>query len=468
VSKRALHVRRLAVHLALIGLAATLVPLAMSAQAEVVEPAAPPQATCGPGSLPETGRQGRVPPADRESGRSAKGYTCNATPIGSFGTAGGFKTLRYVDTAGRECAYFDVPPSSAEPGVQVLDMTNPKAPVRTATLTTPAMNSPHESLDLNQERGLLVAVMGNAMTAPGIFDVYDVSKDCRRPELLSSTPVGVAGHEGGMAPDGMTFYATSAITSTIVAIGLEDPRSPQPLWVGNHFTHGVSVSDDGRRVYLSLFPPSVLLPKGSPLSPVEPAGLRILDTGQIQDRLLNPQVPVISDLTWSTVSFPQNSVPLTIRGEPYLFEFDEFADFHDGIVGAARLVDLSDELQPRVVSDLRLEVNQSEHREEQKGDEGADALLGGYSAHYCAAPSRVDPQIVACSFILSGMRVFDISDPTRPREVAYDSPPQPGQVAAATVSAPTFVPERREIWYTDGKAGFRVVRLSPKVWSPRR
>ncbi|MCW2614578.1 MAG: hypothetical protein JWN08_1572, partial [Frankiales bacterium] len=429
--------------------------------------AATPQARCAAGSLPETGRQGRVPPADRASGRSARGYRCNTTLVSSFGSTGGFKTLRYVDARGRECAYFDVPSSAAEPGVQVLDMTDPRAPRRTARLTTPAMTSPHESLDVNQARGLLVAVMGNAATAPGILDVYDVRTDCRTPRLLSSSPVGIAGHEGGMSPDGRTFFATSALTSTVVAIDLDDPSSPRPLWVGAHFTHGVSVSADGRRAYLSLFPPSVLLPRGSLRATTGAPGIRVLDISQIQDRAPNPQVPVLSDTTWPTVSFPQNSVPLRIAGRPYLLQFDEFADVAEKVVGAARILDLADERRPRVVSDLRLEVNQSVHRQEQAQDPGADAVLGGYSAHYCAAPSRVDPGIVACSFVLSGMRVFDVRDPAKPREVAYDSPPQPGDTVAATVSAPAFVPARRELWYTDGAAGFRVVRLSAGAW-PRR
>src|SRR3954468_8773022 len=49
-----------------------------------------PQALCGAGSRPETGRQGRVPPADYTSGRAAKGYTCNVTDVGHEGASGGF------------------------------------------------------------------------------------------------------------------------------------------------------------------------------------------------------------------------------------------------------------------------------------------------------------------------------------------------------------------------------------------
>ena len=75
--------------------------------------ASTPRATCGPGSRPESGIQGRVPLSDHESGRAAEGYTCNTQLVGEYtipdavGTVGGFKTFRYVDASGRECAYYD-------------------------------------------------------------------------------------------------------------------------------------------------------------------------------------------------------------------------------------------------------------------------------------------------------------------------------------------------------------------------
>ena len=63
---------------------------------------ATPRATCGPGSKPEPGMQGRVPP-----GADPAGYRCNITQIGQEGTAGGFKVERYTDKAGHDCAYYD-------------------------------------------------------------------------------------------------------------------------------------------------------------------------------------------------------------------------------------------------------------------------------------------------------------------------------------------------------------------------
>ena len=85
---------------------------------------------------------------------------------------------------------------------------------------------------------------------------------------------------------------------------------------------------------------------------------------------------------------------------------------------------------------------------------------------------RVDPEIVACSFIASGLRVFDISDPTHPKEIAYFVAPTKGNTETGytasdyAMSKPAFAPERREIWYTDGGSGFYVLRLDASLWPP--
>jgi hypothetical protein len=77
---------------------------------------------------------------------------------------------------------------------------------------------------------------------------------------------------------------------------------------------------------------------------------------------------------------------------------------------------------------------------------------------------------VACSFIASGLRVFDISDLLHPREIAYYvAPPKPDTQngydgSNYAMSQPTFVPERHEIWYTDGSSGFNVVRITDSAW----
>ena len=71
---------------------------------------------------------------------------------------------------------------------------------------------------------------------------------------------------------------------------------------------------------------------------------------------------------------------------------------------------------------------------------------------------------MACSFIISGLRVFDIRDPYHPREIAYFNAPVNNSGGNYAMSAPTFVPERGEIWFTDQDRGFYVVRFAKGIW----
>ncbi|MCW2606515.1 MAG: hypothetical protein JWO60_1208 [Frankiales bacterium] len=463
----------LALLLAAAGLSTTA-----SAQTAPAEPPSTPRAVCGPGALPEPGIQGRVPAAEVAAGRAAKGYRCNVEVVGTEGSSGGFKVERYVDAAGHECAYYDtttVFPTDLGTqlqegaGVAVLDMSDPSTPTRTTSLTTPAMLTPHESLLVNAKRGLLAAVTGNLVTAPGILDVYDVSEDCRAPVLRSSTPFGVLGHESGFSPDGLTFWSSSLGGGTLTAIDLTDPALPKPLYVGNHDTHAVTISDDGRRAYLAA---GAGFPRNELRVPAKVDGLIVLDVGQVQDRVPNPRVTEVSTLTWPTVTIPQAALPMTIKGKPYLFEVDEFAT-NDAMqtfpnspkVGAARIIDLSDEKAPKVVSDLRLAVHQRAVRPSLAGDPGASTPAAGYAGHYCGLPRRDDPGIVACSFLASGLRVFDVRDPLAPKEIAYFvAPVPPGGAANAAYTSPSFVPERGEVWYADADRGFFALRLTNGVW----
>jgi hypothetical protein len=420
-----------------------------------------PDAACDHGSMPER-VQGAAPAADYTDGRASKGYFCNAREISHYGTTGGYRVERYVDKSGHECAYWDstllfptnVADQAAEgPGVYVMDMSDPRNPVHTDTLRTPAMLSPHESLRLNQKRGLLVADMGYPTWNPGFLDVYDVSQDCRHPVLDSSSPVGILGHEGGFSPDGKTFYVTSLYGHSIAAVDLSNPKLPNLLWESfDYQPHGVSLSDDGKTLFMADTPFSTGF-----------NGLTILDVSQIQERKANPQVPIISRLTWKEVSTPQNATPFTEDGHAYLLETDEFGG-GSSPVGAARIIDIQDLRHPFVVANLRLEVN---NHPATTSDPGDSQPFQGYQGHYCSLPSRFDPYIVACSFIMSGLRVFDIRNITHPREVAYFNKPllpgentDPEKAGAFAMSAPAYDEATHDIWYTDGNSGFYVIRLT--------
>jgi hypothetical protein len=430
---------------------------------------ASPRADCGPGSHPLGGIQGRVPAWAIRSPEAARGWTCNTELVGRRESTGGFRTWRYIDKAGHECAYYDealIHPSVAisipglpGTGVAVLDMSDPSRPVESQLLKALPMQGPHESLNLNERRGLLAAELGTGGTAPGLLAVYDVSRDCRHPTHKSTTLAASFGHESGWSPDGRTFWMAGGIG--LAAIDMSNPADPRKLWEGAEYVHGLTVSGDGNRLYAA--------------DPIN-GQLTILDSTEVQARKPRPQVREVSRLTWKSVSIPQNTAPMTIDGHPYLLEFDEFAFRFTGVpqtlhqVGGARIIDIADERHPRVVSNIRLQVNQLDTHLATAGDPGTLPPVQGYAAHYCAIPREVDPQIVACSFINSGLRVFDIRDPLHPREVAYYvAPAKAGltnlaQRSNLALSQPAFAPERREVWYTDGVSGFYALKLDKRAW----
>ncbi len=176
----------------------------------------------------------------------------------------------------------------------------------------------------------------------------------------------------------------------------------------------------------------------------------------------------MSRLTWESMSIPQNAIPIRIDEKKYVMEIDEFgAQFE---VGAARIISVEDETQPKVVSNIRLAVHQPENFAEQAADPGATNPLQGYAGHYCNVPRRIDPEIMACSMILSGLRIFDIRDPKNPKEIAYFNAPvkdriTPGFEASNwAMSSPAFDAENGEIWYSDGFQGFYAVKVTNDVW----
>lgn len=380
-----------------------------------------PRARCGPGSRPETGVQGQVPRADRDSGRSRQGYTCNVEVLGRYQGAGaGVVSARYGS-----CVFLGSFASGAlgAPGVQVVDVSNPRAPRHVRTLRSPAMVAgTWETLKVDERRGLLAAVGTSVLVGPLLFDVYDVKTDCRNPRLLNglggtpiTAPIAVLGHEGGWAPDGRTYYATSA-TGWLTAIDVSDPSRPRVLWGGatGLTNHGFSLSPDGRTMY------------GVTLAP---AGLQVLDVSTIQARAAYPQVRQVSALTWPDGLLSQHTIPITQGGKPYLVAVDE------GGGGSVRIIDIADPARPRIVRRIRLEINLPANRPLRVADTGGDGLWG-YEAHYCTVDRTQGPTALACGFVQSGIRVFSIANVRTPREIAYFNPPALGGGLANLLKVP--------------------------------
>jgi hypothetical protein len=440
-----------------------------------------PEAKCGPNDQSEAAArvlQGQVPASVRAIG--FQGFNCNLQLVGQVRGDGAnwqsdefreqrdeFRGPQFGQGYRRDhtCAYHGTAFTTTgrtHVGVPVIDMTNPNAPVPTAYLTTISMLDPWESLKTNTRRALLAADDAhngglNTMNGGPELDVYDLSVDCRYPQLLASRAVGTGtdggppspatphGHEGAWAPDGLTYYFGDNLNSTYHAIDMSDPTRPKQIAffqlkaaLPTTSSHGLSVSDDGNRAYVA----ALCIPAA--YDPSTPAcnGFAVLDTSQVQARKPNAQIKLISTFLYKDGSITQHTIPVKIKGKPYIIQVDEGGSggiFYAGWQSAcaagvpmfpmARIVDISNEEKPTQVSELMLEVNNPANCNAVLPDIVGLAIFT-YGTHYCSVDNRDNATTLACDEFNSGIRVFDIRDPKRPKEIAYYNP------AGATTASP--------------------------------
>jgi hypothetical protein len=414
------------------------------------------KASCGTGDTPESALQGQVPAAMRAAG--FKGFSCNLQLVGQSKNEGGsWQHAFFVDGAGHKCSYYDSSSATAgrtQRGVAVVDATDSAHPVATTFLNTTAMIDPWESLKVNERRQLLGGV--NALNGNGgpEIDLYDISGDCRSPQLLTGASVGLAGtdqyvaavrgHEGNFAPDGLTYYAANLTNGYIYPIDITNTTKPKLLT--QYLTtpgrvHGLNISDDGNRAYLAILGQGLANPQigtagvgvravGAPPN----NGLQILDVSEVQARKPNPQIKVVGQVMWDDGGGAQHAINVMIKGKPYIIHADEAGSGGNSLAGwtaacnmnlpawqFARIIDISDETKPTVVSKLMLEAYDPKNCAQVLPDlTGLGSFT--YGAHYCSVDNRMNATTLACGYFNSGIRVFDIRNPVRVKEIAYFNP----------------------------------------------
>jgi hypothetical protein len=425
-----------------------------------------PKAVCGPGDKPETALQGQVPMAVRQAG--FQGYSCNLQLIGQVkGEGANWQTTEWREGRGKNrkaCAYHGTAHPTANPGfartnvgVRVIDISNPAAPYNTAYLQTTSMLDPWESLKVNERRGVLGAVNGTSGNGPAAIDIYDVDGDCRYPQLLASTFLangenggmvfpGLMSHEGSWAPDGLTYYARGG--RNYYAVDTTDLTRPKLIAVwqpefSESSGHGLSVNEDGTRGYFVATNTTTI--EGLVNPDVRAAnGLMIYDLTDIQNRRPGAtDPPILGSVYWKDGATAQHTINVKIKGRPYVIFVDESGS--GGNTAAtrqaacdlgfipfplARIIDTSDERNPVVISKLMLEIHDPANCAMVVPDiVGQTSFTHG--AHYCSVDNTRRATTLVCGYFFSGIRVFDIRDPIRPREIAYYNPagtttPSPG------------------------------------------
>jgi hypothetical protein len=475
-----------------------------------------PKAVCNTGDRVEGGLQGATTLAERQSGDSERGYNCNLELVGQYQGEGTWWFGGGDVTSFDDCAYYSTRGSVHQQrlGAVVVDASDPRNPHAVQHLNdTPTMLNSHESLKVNQKRKLLAAVQNGQYVsdsvaptlAPG-FAIYDLSGDCRHPVLKASIELpGTNGHAGHFTPDGMTYYATNpfqgqndpAYRNRIQAIDVSDPSRPVhilnwefPVTATGEVAgipHDPSFNKEGTRMYSPQ--PGRHDGHGMP-SAMRPNGLVILDISDVQFRRPNPQIRVVSTMFWDDGGTAQSTLLVHYKGRPHIIFADEAAGpsgAEGGRLNACavglppsgftRIIDISDEKNPKLVSKLMLEAHDPANCPEllttPGGNRGSD-----YSAHYCTPDKTENPKLLACSYFAAGIRVFDISDPYLPREVAYYKPParRTAFLPGSSIWAPNnpdrtvdFAPSdfrwrhykgETHLWFTTSDNGFQIVRFT--------
>jgi uncharacterized protein (TIGR03382 family) len=442
-----------------------------------------PKAKCGANDRPETGLQGQTSNEERANGLSEQGFRCNLELVSAYQGEGASYGFAWYD----HCGYYGTAnsPRQAHPGVTVIDAANRSSLQATAYLSARAMLEPWESLKVHEGRKLLGGTKGLGRSVDDkYYAFYDISADCAHPVLLADIEVpGSIGHAGNFTPDGMTYYGTYTLGPGVTVLDITDPKKPVLLLHTTDYTvHDLSFRADGNRAYFTQIP----------LGPTPPPnGLVIVDTSDIQSRKANPQIRTVSKLTWEDGTNAQQAVPVTWGGKPYLIFSDERGAKGSGMKqqacdaglpphGFARIIDISDETKPAIVSKLMLEVSDPANCAKVLND--VDRY--SYSSHYCGVDRTTDPTMVACTWRDGGLRVFDVKDPVHPSEIAYYKPPArrtqflPGSIywndtstattngdrtGDQTASNVRFVADRKELWFTSQDNGFQIVRFTNGV-----
>src|SRR5215468_1035664 len=260
-----------------------------------------PKAQCGPSDRTEGGLQGQTTAAERASGDSERGYNCNLELVGQFRGEGAFS--QDGPSYFHHCAYMATEnnPLQAHPGIVVIDVSDPRNPHPTAYLSeTAAGLNPHENNKVNQARGLLGLAQSNGPN----FAVYDLNADCAHPKLASTFNVPSSmGHMGGWSEDGKTYYIGQqfrGVNGILPIIDVTDPYHAKWLYnwtfTGDGRPHDFSTNKSGTRMY-SGQPGNFGAAANN--SSFGPDGLVILDTSDIQNRIPNPQIRIVSRLFWT-------------------------------------------------------------------------------------------------------------------------------------------------------------------------
>ena len=352
-----------------------------------------------------------------------------------YGTAKGFQLLGHttlgnrgvnspVAVAGR-CVY--VGDRYDRGGIAIVDAVNPRRPTVIGSIP-PGSGVTQRELRADAGLGLLVVMNYTLSTgSPGNnVKIYDI-RNCAKPTLLSTYDMGARSpHEFFLWKDpkrpgrALVYLANTLFAPDLEVVDITDPRAPKlvaaydigadiaksPAAVpssGSGYLHSISVSDDGRRAYMSTWD----------------YGVYVADTSSLADAL---PVGVVTPLGLPAAYEGNVHGAVKVPGKPYAVLVEEaYANAGKGCpFGWLRMADVSDEAAPKLLpGEFKLRENDCAT---------AQQLNGTFTSHN----QTVFPNVALVPWYAGGLRAVDISHPAAPVETG------------AFVPKPTFEPDRRD------------------------
>ncbi len=457
------------------------------------------------GDRPETGRQGQTTLEDIVSGRSQEPYYMGTRLVGhtDLWNRGANLQLSWID----DCAYVSTIKASSPQGANSKSALFLKPPAGVAVIDVSSPRSP-KPLRLLRDRGSIDAVETlHAVSAadrkvlvagaysgglPGMSDedaawlsIYDAT-DCKNPKLMSEFKWPANVHMVTLSPNGRRVYGTEILPGLATGKGgihvLDITDMAHPRYIGKFgatrpdgttaqfTTHEVSLSADEKRIYAGVY--------GSETHDVDSTkdgSVYILDNSDIVEGRTDIHLRLIGEAQhggWHSV------VPANIDGVAHLVGASELGPC-PGVW--PKIIDISDETKPRITGEFKLQMNQAENCKGSillRGDQDAIGTIG---SHFNDVDDATHTRLGLFPFMIGGLRIVDLRDPSKPVEVAYFKPgARPGtvlnarglywtklgyndQATDACMSHVRYVPETGHIWFACVSSGFYVIELTPEL-----
>ena len=318
-------------------------------------------------------------------------------------------------------------------GTSIVDVSDPRNPRVVAQLETPPGTHSHkvqvvgDVLLVNYERN--AAFEPDARSWQGGLKVFDIAQPARPREIAFLKMPGKGVHRMTYWEPPLAYMSGSDegfIDQFLVIVDLSEPTRPCEVgrwWFpGQHTAGGETPSwtptqihggAPGARRYALHHP---LIRGDRAYCGYWDAGLIILDIADKRAPKLVSQLEFGADVSTAT------HTALPVPGRELLVVTDEqLANDCHGMQTRVRVVDIADETDPRVLSEFPVPEGDFCSR---------GGRFGPHNVHEMRPGSLVNPNEIYVTWFNAGLRVVDISDAARPREVAHFVPdPPPGRAS---------------------------------------